>query len=652
MNNNLRLVTHSATLQTLYRLALVYVVLMLTRVAFFIYNSDLIGSVEGGEWWSLLCGSLKFDTVSMLYINAPFILFSLLPLRLRERGWWQKSLFWYYFIVNALFVVVVNMADGVYYHYAQKRFDAEEIFFAENGNTPLLLVRFLVENPLMALWGIGLIALLWFGYRRRLKVEPVFAGVWYYVSGVVVFLAAVGLAVGGIRGGFTRMTRPITLSNAALYSDSPAKMTLILSNPFCIIRTMSTGDKYPSYFSEEELADIYSPEHFPTPRAEGDIAPLKGRNVVLFIMESFSAEHSAYLCPEVYEGSEQQGFTPFLDSLMQQGYCFRQMYANGKRSIQALPAVWSSIPSFKSPFANMAQAVAEQCALPEILASQGYSTHFFCGSDHGSMGFGAYARMAGIENLYSRQTYIERRGSDDFDEFWGIWDEEFIDYMGEVLSEQGEPFFSTIFTLSSHHPFVVPERYADSLPEGYTPNHRCVAYVDDALRKFFTKYGSQEWFRNSVFVFVADHVSSEKYAPKTKVSPGDYHTFGFIYAPESALQGECADVVSQIDIMPTLLGLMGNEQPYFAFGRDIFSEPQRQVMSVNYDNSCFQAITADYMVRFDEQRVIGVFAREDELCEENLVGKVDVTALERELKAMIQSYGERIAAKNYLITEF
>ena len=504
MNNHLRLVTHSATLQTLYRLALVYVVLMLTRVAFFIYNSDLIGSVEGGEWWSLLCGSLKFDTVSMLYINAPFILFALLPLRWREQGWWQKSLFWYYFIVNALFVVVVNMADGVYYHYAQKRFDAEEIFFAENGNTPLLLVRFLVENPLMALWGIGLIALLWFGYRRRLKVEPIFAGVWYYVSGVVLFLAAVGLAVGGIRGGFTRMTRPITLSNAALYSDSPAKMTLILSNPFCIIRTMSTGDKYPSYFSEEELADIYSPEHFPTPRAEGDIAPLEGRNVVLFIMESFSAEHSAYLCPEVYEGSEQQGFTPFLDSLMQQGYCFRQMYANGKRSIQALPAVWSSIPSFKSPFANMAQAVAEQCALPEILASQGYSTHFFCGSDHGSMGFGAYARMAGIENLYSRQTYIERRGSDDFDEFWGIWDEEFIDYMGEVLSEQGEPFFSTIFTLSSHHPFVVPERYADSLPEGYTPNHRCVAYVDDALRKFFTKYGSQEWFRNSVFVFVAD----------------------------------------------------------------------------------------------------------------------------------------------------
>lgn len=648
--NRFRHFLHTSTSLLLYRIALVYLVLMLTRVAFYLYNSDLIGSLPVSEWWSLLCGSLKFDTVSMLYINAPFILFSLVPLRLRERGWWQKSLFWYYFVVNALLVVVVNMADGIYYHYAQKRFDAEEIFFADNANTPLLLFRFLIENPLMLIWGVALIALLWFGYRRKLKAELLFAGVWYYIGSGVVLLLAVALAIGGIRGGFTRMTRPITLSNAALYTSSPAKMTLILSNPFCIIRTMSTSDSYPSYFSEEELSTIYSPEHFPAHRPEDNPAPLAGRNVVLFIMESFSAEHSAYLCPEVYEGKEQKGFTPFMDSLMQQGYTFHQMYANGKRSIQALPAVWSSIPSFKSPFANMSQAVAEQCALPEILADEGYSTLFFCGSDHGSMGFGAYARMAGIDDLYSRQTYIERRGSDDFDEYWGIWDEEFIDYMGEVLSEQGEPFFSTIFTLSSHHPFVVPERYADSLPEGYTPNHKCVAYVDNAMRKFFERYGSQEWFRNSVFVFVADHVSSEKYAAKTKVSPGDYHTFGFIYAPDSGFVGQHEGVVSQIDIMPTLLGLLGNEKPYFAFGRDIFGE-ERMAMSVNYDNSCFQAITDDYMIRFDEQQVIGIFAREDELCEHNLVGQVDVSAIERELKALIQSYGERISTKNYLVKQ-
>ena len=646
----LSILRHTPTFLTLYRIFLVYVVLMLTRVAFYIYNSDLIGAIGWDEVWSLLCGALKFDTVSMLYVNAIFILFSLLPLPYRERGWWQKSLFWYYIVANTLLIIVTNIGDSIYYHYAQKRFDAEEIFFADNANTPLLMFKFLVENPLMLLWGIALIALLWFGYMRKIKLQRLFVGWWHYVASVAVLLVAVALAIGGIRGGFTRMTRPITLSNAAIYTTEPAKMTLLLSNPFCIIRTMGTVDKYPTYYDAQTLAEIYSPEHFPVVDSELQ-APLKGRNVVVFIMESFSAEHSALLCPELYEDKPQKGFTPFLDSLMQEGYTFHSMYANGKRSIQALPAVWSSIPSFKSPFANMSQAVAEQRALPQILSEQGYSTHFFCGSDHGSMGFGAYARMAGIENLYSRQSYIERRGSDDFDGYWGIWDEEFIDYMGEVLSSEKQPFFSTIFTLSSHHPFVVPERYAGKLPKGYTPNHQCVAYVDDALRKFFEKYSSEPWFSNTVFVFVADHVSSEKYAAKTKLSPGDYHILSFIYAPDSGLQGEHRGVVSQIDIMPTLLGLLGNEKPFFAFGRDIFAEPERAAMSVNYDNSCFQAVTDDYLIRFDEQSVIAVFAREDALCEHNLVGKVDVADVERQLKGLIQSYGERISAKNYLVQE-
>lgn len=641
---------HTTTFITLYRLLLVYVVLMLTRVAFYLYNSDLIGDIGADEYWDLLCGSLKFDTVSMLYVNAIFILFSLLPLHYRERGWWQKALFWYYIIANTLLIVVINMGDGIYYHYAQKRFDAADLFFAENGNTPLLMAKFLVENPLMLVWGVALIALLWFGYRRKMELRPLFAGVWYYVASGLALLFAVALAIGGIRGGFTRMTRPITLSNAAIYTAEPAKMTLILSNPFCIIRTMGSVDSYPTYYDAETLAEIYSPEHFPAGEEAEHWATLKGRNVVLFIMESFSAEHSALLCPDVYQGKSQQGFTPFMDSLMQEGYTFYNMYANGKRSIQALPAVWSSIPSFKSPFANTPHAVADLRSMPEILAEQGYKTMFFCGSDHGSMGFGAYARLAGIDNLYSRQTYNERRGRDDHDGFWGIWDEEFIDYMGEVLSEQKHPFFSTIFTLSSHHPFVIPERYEGKFPKGYTPNHQCVAYVDNALRGFFAKYGSQEWFRNSVFVFVADHVSSEKYAAKTKTSPGDYHVVGFMYAPESELRGEHREVVSQIDIMPTLLGLLGNEEPYFAFGRDIFAEQERVAMSVNYDNSCFQAITDDYLIRFDEQRVIGVYTREDELCRENLVGQVDVSAIERELKGLIQSYGERIAAKNYMVT--
>ena len=641
--------SHTALLA--WRIVLLYVVLLLCRVVFYIYNRALIGALPTEELWSLLCGSMKFDTVSILYANAVFILLSVVPLHLREKRWWQAIMYWYYVIVNALLLVAINIADAIYFRYTQKRFSADEIFFADNDNSLQLVLKFAAENWYMVLIGVALIVLLAVGYRRRAKVEQLFAGVWYYVSGVVVMLVAVGLAVGGVRGGFTKMTRPITLSNATLYTADNARATMILSNPFSILRTISSSGKlhYEKYFDEATLATIYSPEHFP---AEGTATTeLTGRNVVLFILESFSAEHSALLRPDIYKDAEQKGYTPFMDSLMLQSYTFYNMYANGKRSIQALPAVWSSIPSFKSPFVLMPQALAETHSLPAILKNKGYETMFFCGSDHGSMGFGAYARQTGIENLYSRQDYEKVHGTDDFDGYWGIWDEKFLNYMGEVLSEQKQPFFSTMFTLTSHHPFVVPQEYEGKYPKGKTPNHQCVGYVDDAFRKFFVKHENDEWFRNSIFVFVADHVSSEKMTEVFRRSPGDYHIFGFMYAPDSALFGEHRQVVSQMDIMPTLLGLMGNTEPYFAFGRDIFNEHSDVPYAVNYDNNAFQAITGEHLIRFDEKSVTGVYDIKDVMHENNLVGKVPTEGVEQHLKALIQSYYSRVENKNYVVND-
>ncbi|MBO4993139.1 MAG: LTA synthase family protein [Alistipes sp.] len=641
---------HSHTLLTAWRICLLYIVLMLCRIVFYLYNSALIGPLPEAEWWSLVCGAMKFDTVSILYANALFILLALIPLRLREKRWWQNILYWYYVVVNGI-VVAINMADAIYFRYTQKRFSADEIFFAENDNSLQLVLKFATENWHIVLAGVALIALLAVGNRRRARIENIFAGAWYYIFSTLMLVVAVGLSIGGVRGGFTKMTRPITLSNATLYTPDNARATMILSNPFAILRTISSSGKlhYEKYFDDQTLASIYSPEHFPSEQTSA--TELTGRNVVLFIMESFSAEHSALLRPDLYENKEQKGYTPFLDSLMRQSYTFYNMYANGKRSIQALPAVWSSIPSFKSPFVLMPQAMAETRSLPAILKDKGYETMFFCGSDHGSMGFGAYARQTGIENLYSRQEYEKEHGTGDFDGYWGIWDEKFLNYMGEVLSRQQQPFFSTMFTLTSHHPFVIPEEYEGKYPEGETPNHKCVGYVDDAFREFFAAHENEEWFRNSIFVFVADHVSSEKMTEVFRRSPGDYHIFGFMYAPDSALVGEHREVVSQIDIMPTLLGLMGNTEPYFAFGRDIFGEHRDEPFAINYDNNAFQAITREDLIRFDEKQVTGVYEIGDVMHERDLRATRDTEAIEREIKALIQSYYSRIEQKNYIVND-
>ena len=639
--------THLALL--ILRIILLYVVLMLCRLLFYLYNSTLIGEIPFEEWWSLVCGSLKFDTVSILYANALFIILSLIPLRVRECRWWRRIKAWYYVVVNAVLIVAANLADTIYFHYTQKRFTADEIFFADNDNSAMLVLKFAAENWYIVLFGIAFIVMLAAGYWRKTREWSMLNGVWYYLGSTVIFVAALGLCVGGVRGGFTKMTRPITMSNATLYTADNMRAAMILSNPFCILRTIGSSGKisYEKYFSEEELNEIFTPEHRPALTEEP--TELEGRNVVVFVMESFSAEHSALLRPDLYEDKEQKGYTPFMDSLMRQSYTFYNMYANGRRSIQALPAVWASIPSYKNPFVLMPQSMAQTRALPAILRDKGYRTMFFCGSDHGSMGFGAFARTTGIEHLYSREDYEARHGKGDFDGYWGIWDEKFIDFMGEELQQSQAPFFATIFTLTSHHPFVIPEEWEGKFPEGLTPNHKCVGYVDNAVGRFFEKYGEEEWFQNTIFVFVADHVSSEQFSDVFRTSPGSYQVVGFIHAPNSSFVGEHRQVVSQVDLMPTLLGLMGNDEPYFAFGRDIFGEHDAEPISVSYDNNLFQAITAHHLILFDEHQVVAVYAHDDIRHEHNIKEEVDTSSIERRLKANIQSYYSHIENKNYTI---
>ncbi len=630
------------------RMAALYAALAICRAAFLAYNADLVGRIAADEVWMLVKGSLVFDTVSILYINALFIVLSLLPFRFRGVGWYRGALFAYYMVVNGT-AVCVNLADAVYFHYAQKRLTAEEAFYADNDNSGQLIAKFAGENWYMLLLAALIIWALWAAYGRRKVPSTPISGPWaYFAFSTATLLGASALIIGGIRGGFTRMTRPITLSNASAYCTSPTKANLILSNPFCMLRTL--GNKkitYTKYYTQEELERIYTPYHRPAPGVETEVS-LEGYNVMVFILESFSAEHSALLNPDLYPDGK--GFTPCLDSLMRNSITFTECYSNGRKSIEALPSVLSSIPSFKTPFVLMPQSLGRTEALPEILFRQGYSTAFFCGSSRGSMGFGAYAASAGIRNIYGREDYEKRHGGGQFDNYWGIWDEPFLQYVGEELDAMPQPFMAAVFTLSSHHPFVVPAQYADSLPAGRTKVHKGVAYTDMAIRRFFERYADSPWMQNTAFVFSADHVSSEVFADKTRTPTGNMHIIGFIHSKANISPVMHRGVAQQIDLMPTLLGLMNYGKPYFAFGRDIFREPERPAVAINYVNQNFQAVTDSTVVFFDEKNIKAAYARKDTL-QKHDISKTPDTGIAQTtdyLKAFIQQYYSHAEAGNFI----
>lgn len=632
-------------LLTLWRIVLLYLVLMLCRGAFVLYNAEVIGSIAWSEVPTLIEGALRFDTVSIIYANCVWILLSLLPFRFREYRIYSDMLYWLYVVVNSIAVVAINMCDAVYFRYTQKRFTAEEIFFADNSNSVLLVFKFLAENWYLVIYALLLMILLAKAYGRNIRPEPLLRGAAYYGFSTFLLGVAIALSIGGVRGGFSRMVRPIAVPVAMQYAADGKKANIVLSNPFCIIRTKSGGGiEVPQYFEREELNRIYSPCHA---AADTAAVSLAGRNVVIFVMESLSAEHSAHLCPDIYTDEEQKGYTPFLDSLMREGFTFSRMYANGKRSIQALPSIWSSIPSLKKPFMLMAESLGESRPLPRILADRGYKTAFFCGSERGSMGFGAYANAAGFEQNYSLEDYEQACGRGDFDGYWGIWDDCFLSFMGKEIDNLKEPFMTSVFTISSHHPFIVPDEWRDRLPEGKTKVQRCVAYADASIRRFFEENSHKEWFSRTVFVFVADHVSSERFAPRSNVLPYDMHIVGFIYTPDGALRGEYDGVASQLDIMPTMMGLLRIDEPYFAYGRNLFAEQTEQCI-VLYDDG-YKAITDSHLFVFDDDMVTEIYELDDLMHSRNLLGEVDKERVERYMKAFIQQYYGNARDKNFRV---
>ena len=633
----------------IFRLLILYLILLITQFVFYLYNQSIVGNIQLSAFPMMLKGALKFNTISILYLNTVFLFLSLIPFKFREKKWYQEMLFWIYTISNSIGIVVMNLADAVYYRYTFKRITAEELhFFKENDNTGDIIWKSMGENWYMILIGIVLIALMVFLYRKIKYSGSLISkkGVYYPVH--FIFLAiGVFFYIFGIRSSFDLKARPVTVSYAAFYTQSAPQTSVILSNPFCTLRTIRMKDfQELKYFDEEEAQAIFSPYHYPT----GDFKYQIGKkNIVLIVLESFNREHSKYMMPHLNKGN---GYTPFLDSLMQEGFAFTNTFSNGRKSIESLPSILVSIPSYKKPFPLLPESVGEMRAFPSILEEDyGYSTHFFCGTTENQMGFEAIGKMAGIRHFYNRAHFEKLHPGENRSNVWGIWDMDFLQYFAQELNQIDTPFFASVYTLTSHHPFNLPEEYQGKMPTGVNPLQPCVAYTDLSIRKFFKTVSSQPWFNNTLFIFVADHASGYNAYEESQTAKGSTAIIYFLYTPDHSLQGSSHEVVQQLDIMPTLLGLMGYNKPYFAFGRDFFNEPERKPIATNCVNQIYQCITDSLSIYMDDEQTLYAYAATDTLQQNDILDLTNPNQknIDNYFKAILQSYTAHLHKKSYVV---
>ena len=601
-----------------------------------------------GHFLHLMQGGLKFDLTAIIYTNILFIVGNIIPFRFRHNAGYQKFMKWIFGVTNAV-ALSLNCIDIIYYRFTLRRatWSVFQEFSNDKGNFSLI-GRFFADYWYIALIWIALVILLMWLYERvKTGSQPIIVNKYvYYPMCVIYMVLTMGLCIGGIRGGFAHSTRPITISNAAVYTNNPIEVGIVLNTPFSIYRTIERITyKRLNYYSADDLDSIYSPVREPK---EG--LAFNKKNVVIFILESMSKENIGALNKDLDNGNY-KGYTPFLDSLIGKSYTFNHSFGNGLKSIDAMPSILTGIPSFSEPYVLSVYANNAVKGLAAILAENGYDCSFFHGAPNGSMGFDSFAKMAGFQYYYGKNEY---NNNADFDGMWGIWDEPFFQFFAQTLNEKQEPFLGTLFSVSSHHPFTVPNEYEDKFPKGSQPIHQCIGYSDMALRRFFETASDMPWFKNTLFVFVADHTNQLTY-PKSHTAIGPFTVPIIFYDPSGELRGfEEQRVAQQIDIMPTILNYLHYDKPYFAFGFDALNDSDKNTFAINYSNGIYQLYKGSYVFQTQMDNPVALYNYDaDPLLSNNLIAQRPEITNEFTLlfRAFMQQYNNRMIDNQLMVID-
>lgn len=647
------------------RLGVLMGIYSLSRLVFYYINASVFTGLDAFACLGVFAAGLRFDAAAILLINAPYLAVVCFPHPWSRHRPVARVAFAYFLLANSL-ALLANTADSFYYPFVGARSNAAILPYLNTGDDFLENVLTYLRDfwPSIPIWA-GLSLLMWtlsvpdlkrlfsglrIGRVKKPEVEPVVPGsmksMWpgaeaphgstsFFARHIWWYLLIGLLGITGIRGGWR--SRPIDLSTAA--EAAGAQYTsLVINTPFNLLHSWGRMGVRPVHYFDKEEITWYSPIHqFDEPP---DGVSSSGMNVMIIILESFANEYSQWLSPQYFQ-SPCKTYTPFLDSLMDHSLVFTNAFGNALRTMDALPAIVASLPHWMnisfilSPYAK--QAIH---SLPSELSEKGYTTHFFHGADRQSMGFDRFTKAAAFHEHHDRASF----GDDSyFDGHWGIYDGPFLQYTAHVLDRSPLPFFATLFTLSSHHPYLIPPGLQDEFPSGNLPIHQSIRYADHSLRAFFQTASAKPWYDHTLFVITSDHTEILEF-PENQNRLGMFRVPLVFYHPGGALQGVDTLPAQHIDIMPSVLHYLGYPGEFLAFGSSLFESGSTRV-AMQYLNGLYQLVDDEYLLDFNGRSPLALFNyRQDPLLQNDLLPQLPVQAedMGRQLKARIQAFNQRM----------
>lgn len=627
-----------------YRIFLVYICYSICRILFIYFNNDITQIESFSELADLCYHGIRFDNVAIVYSNLIFILLSILPWKGTTLIAYQKILFLVFLSCNTFFLSL-NFVDLAYYRFNNNRLMSNflEVVEFETNKVTLLFHFIEVYYYLFILFFMMIFILAW--AYKKVKVYPIFIDNYlhYSLSSVIFFLGTIALFVLGARGGdFKKSTRPITIIDAMNDVKTPQQSDVVLNSAFTVLKTLGMNKvKKTNRFSQEEINSVLNPvKHYTENNRFG-----KRPNVVIFILESMAREYWGSMNVS-YDIPGFKGYTPFLDSLAQHSLIFPNHFATSRKSIHGMPSILAGIPSFETSYSSSLYSRQKVESVVSVAKALDYDTSFFHGAANGSMGLSGFANTLGYEQYYGR---TEFNNDNEFDGFWGIWDEPFFLFTKSILDQKKTPFLSTIFTISSHEPYIIPKKYEGVFDKGDLQMHQCVGYTDFALKKFFESSKNSDWFDDTIFIFTADH-GNQTFYPFYKKMVNRFANPLMIYKPNSNLVGVDNRLASHMDIFPTVADLIDYPKPFRSWGRSLVSDNTTEPFVVNYfSGGSYFIMDENYICVHNGFDAIGFYELNDKNFENNIIDQKNqlMVDLEKKCSLFLENYFNTLmASKN------
>ena len=606
------------------------IILSVIKLIFYNYNYTLLFaegnfSNNGSLKLKLIYWSMFYDVIIVFAVNFLFLFFLQLSIVIKNKIW-AYSIVLFFLIINTI-IVLLNVADIFYYKFHLQRLNADVRFVIDH---PFQLFFhqpfFVITSFILMLVLIGFVY-----YKMHFSFYKKFKNGSRAILSTTVFLILL-LSLVFIKD---KVSKKLVPTYPLL--DISSKHLPIVQNSFhtFIYSIFRDGQYVPvkNYFSQQMCDSLYPIIKHATPNLQNG----SKKNVVLFIMESIPFDF--FDTSNGYKVA-----MPFFDTLLKKSTFYNNAYSYALESNKGIVSILAGIPTltdiplYHSPYINMPlTAVGKQ------LDKQGYTSFFCIGDEYDNFGFAKCANWLGINNYYSMDDMVGYKKKPRHS--LGMQDEDVFHFLHDKIKEKQQPFLAINYNISTHYPYDIPASYQFNFPKKYTNAMKAMQYYDHCMSSFFQQSKNESWYNNTIFIFCSDHWMYPNQHSKILNSRKSYRIPIIIYDPINTVKKVEQQLVSQFDILGTILHIADNKENYISYGNDLLSSNgSSNIIVTKMSSSLYQGIDSSYMVGYNilSEKTEYLFDYSmDENLKNNLVNNVKFKQKQNEITDKIKAFVQK-----------